>query len=151
MNNLTVKCMDYSALYKAQWLKMEVCRNVCNNTELFFHFFFFVSLGCYSSKGEDRLFRRLFRRYNQFIRPVENVSDPVTVEFEVSISQLVKVVRVDSEPIVFKQKKHMFYKNIRLLDSSSLIFILTGWGQSDYGNQSVAEACEWHLSCMWCN
>uniref|UniRef100_A0A673BEE1 Cholinergic receptor, nicotinic, alpha 6 n=1 Tax=Sphaeramia orbicularis TaxID=375764 RepID=A0A673BEE1_9TELE len=31
-------------------------------------------------------------RYNQFIRPVENVSDPVTVEFEVSISQLVKVV-----------------------------------------------------------
>ncbi|GAA6070203.1 neuronal acetylcholine receptor subunit alpha-6, partial [Tachysurus ichikawai] len=46
---------------------------------------------CISSKGEDRLFRRLFRKYNQFIRPVENVSDPVTVEFEVSISQLVKV------------------------------------------------------------
>uniref|UniRef100_A0A8C8A1C6 Cholinergic receptor, nicotinic, alpha 6 n=1 Tax=Oryzias sinensis TaxID=183150 RepID=A0A8C8A1C6_9TELE len=41
--------------------------------------------------SEDRLFRKLFRRYNQFIRPVENVSDPVTVEFEVSISQLVKV------------------------------------------------------------
>uniref|UniRef100_A0A8C8E3K0 Cholinergic receptor, nicotinic, alpha 6 n=1 Tax=Oryzias sinensis TaxID=183150 RepID=A0A8C8E3K0_9TELE len=46
---------------------------------------------CFSSKAEDRLFRKLFRRYNQFIRPVENVSDPVTVEFEVSISQLVKV------------------------------------------------------------
>lgn len=53
-----------------------------------------VSPGSFSSKAEDRLFRRLFRRYNQFIRPVENVSDPVTVEFEVSISQLVKVVRV---------------------------------------------------------
>uniref|UniRef100_A0A4W5QCU2 Cholinergic receptor, nicotinic, alpha 6 n=1 Tax=Hucho hucho TaxID=62062 RepID=A0A4W5QCU2_9TELE len=52
--------------------------------------------GCLSSKGEDRLFRNLFRRYNQFIRPVENVSDPVTVEFEVSISQLVKVVRLTS-------------------------------------------------------
>ncbi|AWP12077.1 putative neuronal acetylcholine receptor subunit alpha-3-like [Scophthalmus maximus] len=51
--------------------------------------------GCYSSKGEDRLFRRLFRRYNQFIRPVENVSDPVTVEFEVSMSQLVKVDEVN--------------------------------------------------------
>lgn len=52
-----------------------------------------VSLAdCSSSKAEDRLFRKLFRRYNQFIRPVENVSDPVTVEFEVSISQLVKVV-----------------------------------------------------------
>uniref|UniRef100_A0A096M2N7 Cholinergic receptor, nicotinic, alpha 6 n=1 Tax=Poecilia formosa TaxID=48698 RepID=A0A096M2N7_POEFO len=51
--------------------------------------------GCFSSKAEDRLFRRLFRRYNQFIRPVENVSDPVTVEFEVSISQLVKVDEVN--------------------------------------------------------
>uniref|UniRef100_A0A3Q3JIT5 Cholinergic receptor, nicotinic, alpha 6 n=1 Tax=Monopterus albus TaxID=43700 RepID=A0A3Q3JIT5_MONAL len=50
---------------------------------------------CVSSKAEDRLFRRLFRRYNQFIRPVENVSDPVTVEFEVSISQLVKVDEVN--------------------------------------------------------
>uniref|UniRef100_A0A3P8SV87 Cholinergic receptor nicotinic alpha 6 subunit n=1 Tax=Amphiprion percula TaxID=161767 RepID=A0A3P8SV87_AMPPE len=49
----------------------------------------------FSSKAEDRLFRRLFRRYNQFIRPVENVSDPVTVEFEVSISQLVKVDEVN--------------------------------------------------------
>uniref|UniRef100_A0A8C5GYD0 Neuronal acetylcholine receptor subunit alpha-3-like n=1 Tax=Gouania willdenowi TaxID=441366 RepID=A0A8C5GYD0_GOUWI len=52
-------------------------------------------LGGFSSKAEDRLFRRLFRRYNQFIRPVENVSDPVTVEFEVSISQLVKVDEVN--------------------------------------------------------
>ncbi|KAM7000021.1 neuronal acetylcholine receptor subunit alpha-6 isoform 2-T2 [Tautogolabrus adspersus] len=51
--------------------------------------------GCFTSKGEDRLFRRLFRRYNQFIRPVENVSDPVTVEFEVSMSQLVKVDEVN--------------------------------------------------------
>lgn len=52
----------------------------------------YVCSGCFSSKAEDRLFRRLFRKYNQFIRPVENVSDPVTVEFQVSISQLVKVV-----------------------------------------------------------
>ncbi|XP_028660432.1 neuronal acetylcholine receptor subunit alpha-6 [Erpetoichthys calabaricus] len=51
--------------------------------------------GGLGSKGEDRLFRKLFRRYNQFIRPVENVSDPVTVEFEVSISQLVKVDEVN--------------------------------------------------------
>lgn len=54
---------------------------------------FYLIPECCASKGEDRLFRKLFRRYNQFIRPVENVSDPVTVEFEVSISQLVKVVR----------------------------------------------------------
>ncbi|KAJ8411006.1 hypothetical protein AAFF_G00180410 [Aldrovandia affinis] len=54
-----------------------------------------ITQDCFSSKGEDRLFRRLFRKYNQFIRPVENVSDPVTVEFEVSISQLVKVDEVN--------------------------------------------------------
>ncbi|KAI1883729.1 hypothetical protein AGOR_G00234540 [Albula goreensis] len=54
-----------------------------------------ITQDCFSSKGEDRLFHRLFRRYNQFIRPVENVSDPVTVEFEVSISQLVKVDEVN--------------------------------------------------------
>ncbi|XP_036810011.1 neuronal acetylcholine receptor subunit alpha-3 isoform X3 [Oncorhynchus mykiss] len=54
--------------------------------------FVLIMQDCFSSKGEDRLFRRLFRRYNQFIRPVENVSDPVTVEFEVSMSQLVKVI-----------------------------------------------------------
>lgn len=82
-------------------------KNICAFQSAFFHLSFFVSLGCFSSKGEDRLFRRLFRRYNQFIRPVENVSDPVTVEFEVSISQLVKVVRVKNEPvIVSKQRNH---------------------------------------------
>ncbi|XP_033890318.2 neuronal acetylcholine receptor subunit alpha-3-like [Acipenser ruthenus] len=62
----------------------------------FFQFFVFLTMkGCLSSKGEDSLFRRLFQHYNQFIRPVENVSDPVTVEFEVSISQLVKVDEVN--------------------------------------------------------
>uniref|UniRef100_UPI00398F0C0C neuronal acetylcholine receptor subunit alpha-3-like n=1 Tax=Pristiophorus japonicus TaxID=55135 RepID=UPI00398F0C0C len=51
--------------------------------------------GCCSSKAEDRLFRRIFRRYNRYIRPVENVSDPVTVQFEVSMSQLIKVDEVN--------------------------------------------------------
>lgn len=34
----------------------------------------------------------IFSSYNQYIRPVENVTDPVIVQFEVSMSQLVKVV-----------------------------------------------------------
>lgn len=91
----------------------------------FFLFLFSVSLGCFSSKAEDRLFRRLFRRYNQFIRPVENVSDPVTVEFEVSISQLVKVVRIESEQlIVFKQRNNMLYKSVWVIHSSKFLFAL---------------------------
>lgn len=48
--------------------------------------------GCLASKSEERLFRKLFSRYNQYIRPVENVSNPVKVHFEVAITQLANVV-----------------------------------------------------------
>lgn len=44
------------------------------------------------SDAEHRLFSVIFLNYNPYIRPVENVSDPVVVQFEVSMSQLVKVV-----------------------------------------------------------
>ncbi|XP_036911380.1 neuronal acetylcholine receptor subunit alpha-6 [Sturnira hondurensis] len=47
------------------------------------------------SASEERLFRKLFSRYNQFIRPVENVSDPITVYFEVAITQLANVDEVN--------------------------------------------------------
>ncbi|KAL4660660.1 neuronal acetylcholine receptor subunit alpha-5-like [Arapaima gigas] len=43
------------------------------------------------SEMEHRLFFSIFSKYNQYISPVENVSDPVIVHFEVSMSQLVKV------------------------------------------------------------
>lgn len=45
-----------------------------------------------ASEAEHRLFERLFEDYNEIIRPVANVSDPVIIHFEVSMSQLVKVV-----------------------------------------------------------
>lgn len=47
--------------------------------------------GC-CSEAEHKLFSVIFSHYNQYIRPVENVTDPVIVQFEVSMSQLVKVV-----------------------------------------------------------
>lgn len=47
-----------------------------------------------TSDAEHRLFERLFEDYNEIIRPVANVSDPVVIQFEVSMSQLVKVVSV---------------------------------------------------------
>lgn len=56
----------------------------------------FLNLYCDSggtcSEAEHKLFSVIFSSYNQYIRPVENVSDPVIVQFEVSMSQLVKVV-----------------------------------------------------------
>ncbi|KAG8001400.1 Neuronal acetylcholine receptor subunit alpha-3 [Nibea albiflora] len=47
------------------------------------------------SDAEHRLFSVIFAKYNQYIRPVENVTDPVIVQFEVSMSQLVKVDEVN--------------------------------------------------------
>ncbi|XP_013917233.1 PREDICTED: neuronal acetylcholine receptor subunit alpha-6-like [Thamnophis sirtalis] len=56
---------------------------------------FFFLQGCLASKSEERLFRKLFSRYNQYIRPVENVSNPVKVHFEVAITQLANVDEVN--------------------------------------------------------
>uniref|UniRef100_H3C3M1 Cholinergic receptor nicotinic alpha 3 subunit n=1 Tax=Tetraodon nigroviridis TaxID=99883 RepID=H3C3M1_TETNG len=47
------------------------------------------------SEAEHKLFSVIFSNYNQYIRPVENVTDPVIVQFEVSMSQLVKVDEVN--------------------------------------------------------
>ncbi|TRY95471.1 hypothetical protein DNTS_000442 [Danionella cerebrum] len=51
--------------------------------------------GAFCSEAEHRLFSFVFSGYNQFIRPVENVSNPVIVHFQVSMSQLVKVDEVN--------------------------------------------------------
>uniref|UniRef100_G3UHD0 Cholinergic receptor nicotinic alpha 3 subunit n=1 Tax=Loxodonta africana TaxID=9785 RepID=G3UHD0_LOXAF len=45
--------------------------------------------------AEHRLFERLFEDYNEITRPVANVSHPVIIQFEVSMSQLVKVDEVN--------------------------------------------------------
>ncbi|XP_061820499.2 neuronal acetylcholine receptor subunit alpha-3 isoform X1 [Nerophis lumbriciformis] len=51
--------------------------------------------GVTCSEAEHKLFSVIFSNYNQFIRPVQNVTDPVIVQFEVSMSQLVKVDEVN--------------------------------------------------------
>ncbi|XP_053156607.1 neuronal acetylcholine receptor subunit alpha-6 [Hemicordylus capensis] len=55
----------------------------------------FLLQGCLACKSEARLFHKLFSHYNHYIRPVENVSDPVTVYFEVAITQLANVDEVN--------------------------------------------------------
>ncbi|XP_069621621.1 neuronal acetylcholine receptor subunit alpha-3-like isoform X1 [Ranitomeya imitator] len=54
-----------------------------------------LSTECICFNAEHKLYKTLFDKYNPYIRPVENVSDPVTVQFEVSLSQLVKVDEVN--------------------------------------------------------
>ncbi|XP_063782671.1 neuronal acetylcholine receptor subunit alpha-3-like isoform X2 [Pseudophryne corroboree] len=51
--------------------------------------------GFLCSSAEHKLYKKLFDNYNPYIRPVENVSDPVIVKFEVSLSQLIKVDEVN--------------------------------------------------------
>eukprot|EP00062_Callorhinchus_milii_P002540 gi/632939181/ref/XP_007908072.1/ PREDICTED: neuronal acetylcholine receptor subunit alpha-3-like [Callorhinchus milii] len=48
-----------------------------------------------TSEAEQRLLTKLFENYSRYTRPVENVSEAVTVYFEVSMSQLVKVDEVN--------------------------------------------------------
>ncbi|XP_042332502.1 neuronal acetylcholine receptor subunit alpha-3 isoform X1 [Sceloporus undulatus] len=61
---------------------------------LVFAFVFFLQV-CNCSEAEHRLYNELFANYNNIIRPVANVSDPVMIWFEVSLSQLVKVDEVN--------------------------------------------------------
>ncbi|XP_054999774.1 neuronal acetylcholine receptor subunit alpha-6 isoform X2 [Sorex araneus] len=67
-------------------------RSLLFGVSLWLHISIPVLKGCAS---EERLFHKLFSHYNQFIRPVENVSDPVMVYFEVAITQLANVDEVN--------------------------------------------------------
>ncbi|XP_060709842.1 neuronal acetylcholine receptor subunit alpha-3-like [Hemiscyllium ocellatum] len=48
-----------------------------------------------STEGERKLLAKLFANYSRYVRPVENVSRPVVVQFEVSLSQLIKVDEIN--------------------------------------------------------
>eukprot|EP00057_Strongylocentrotus_purpuratus_P008098 XP_011662572.1 PREDICTED: neuronal acetylcholine receptor subunit alpha-3 isoform X2 [Strongylocentrotus purpuratus] len=47
--------------------------------------------GCTSSEAEERLFTKLFYKYNRLIRPVENNSEVLDVNFRLTMSQLIDV------------------------------------------------------------
>lgn len=86
------------------------------------------SAGCGGSEAEHRLYAALFESYNQFVRPVKNVSDPVIIQFEVSMSQLVKVV--STAPPATAAGPALLPTHLSF----------PGRSQPDNGNQLVAEA-----------
>uniref|UniRef100_A0A674MFT9 Cholinergic receptor nicotinic alpha 3 subunit n=1 Tax=Takifugu rubripes TaxID=31033 RepID=A0A674MFT9_TAKRU len=71
------------------------CVCVCFHTVFYPIRRFYITNECCCSEAEHKLFSVIFSNYNQYIRPVENVTDPVIVQFEVSMSQLVKVDEVN--------------------------------------------------------
>ena len=61
---------------------------------LFICFFFLI--GGLASEAEERLFNDLFNGYNRLIRPVENNTERLSVEFGLTMSQLIDVVSFNS-------------------------------------------------------
>ena len=61
-----------------------------------FHVTFDTVISVLSNGNPDakRLFDDLLSSYNKLVRPVINVTDPVTVKFKLKLSQLIDVVRV---------------------------------------------------------
>lgn len=86
---------------------------------------------CAACASEERLFHKLFSHYNQFIRPVENVSDPVTVHFEVAITQLANVVSASSS-------LHVPQEALSLRGSEQFSNIVPLIACGKYGNQKNA-------------
>uniref|UniRef100_T1JNF7 Neurotransmitter-gated ion-channel ligand-binding domain-containing protein n=1 Tax=Strigamia maritima TaxID=126957 RepID=T1JNF7_STRMM len=50
-----------------------------------------LAVHVFGSEDEERLVRDLFRGYNKLIRPVQNMSETVNVEFGLSFIQLINV------------------------------------------------------------
>lgn len=53
---------------------------------------FFVILGSEGNPDARRLYDDLISRYNKLVRPVMNVTDPLTVHIKLKLSQLIEVV-----------------------------------------------------------
>lgn len=60
----------------------------------------FVSAGCNCAESEERLMNLLLgkNRYNPLIRPAVNRTERVTVKLQVSLAQLISVVRRHAIP-----------------------------------------------------
>ena len=48
--------------------------------------------GSLTSEAEERLYHHLFKIYNPLIRPVQNITETITIEFNLALSQIISVV-----------------------------------------------------------
>jgi hypothetical protein len=51
-----------------------------------------MKTGCEGNPDAKRLYDDLISRYNKLVRPVINVSEPLTVHIKLKLSQLIEVV-----------------------------------------------------------
>ena len=54
--------------------------------------------GSPQSEAESRLYHHLFDIYNPLIRPVQNTTETITIEFNLALSQIINVVSISVMP-----------------------------------------------------
>ena len=62
------------------------CRIVIRNSEIL------LAVLIEGNPDAKRLYDEILSGYNKLVRPVKNVTDPVTVKFKLKLSQLIDVV-----------------------------------------------------------
>ncbi|XP_050525165.1 acetylcholine receptor subunit beta-like 1 [Daktulosphaira vitifoliae] len=81
--------------------------------------------GCWCSEDEERLVRDLFRGYNKLIRPVQNITDKVNVQFGLAFVQLINV----------NEKSQIMKSNVWL--RLTWVDYQLQWDEADYGGIQV--------------
>lgn len=61
---------------------------------------------CFASE-DQKLYQSIFREYNPLIRPVENISDTITIQFNLALSQIINVVSTHQYDIMYDVIKHV--------------------------------------------
>ena len=56
------------------------------------YWFIFIAVLSDGNPDAKRLYDEILAGYNKLVRPVKNVTDPVTVKFKLKLSQLIDVV-----------------------------------------------------------
>ena len=74
----------------------------CHHGHALFHNMFLILIhiylfGCSGNPDAKRLYDDLLSNYNKLVRPVSNVTEVVTVQLKLKLSQLIAVVRRRAE------------------------------------------------------
>ena len=83
--------------------------NECSEIKIFIiHFSVVCGVGAAKLEDTQRLHRDLFHRYNTMVRPIQDQDEPVTINMDLYITAITKLVSYMWE----------FYKNIKANKSS---------------------------------
>ena len=76
---------------RGKFKSISFCSSILENPD---NCFFAEPISC--NPDAKRLYDEILSGYNKLVRPVKNVTDPVTVKVKLKLSQLIDVVRIIS-------------------------------------------------------